>query len=234
MVWSFSSYRGYKKCQKQWFFRNKLASWKAKDSLRKEANVLKNLDSVESWRGKIVEYTIDKYLILKIIRKEKFDTSGAISFANKLCRDRYDFAKAKKYREGNISKTKHERTYSAFYHLEYQSEFDPKKKFKQAWLDIETALRNLFNNESLINDLLKADRLVTQRALTFKINNFSVRGVPDLIIFHPNKPPPYNRLESSYFWYKGVQPTVIYLCNWPQGVPKSKRLSFLLGQLFCL
>ena len=61
MRWSYSSSRSFKQCQKQWFFKNVVASAKSKDPFRRRAYMLSKLQSISAWRGKIVDDVISNF-----------------------------------------------------------------------------------------------------------------------------------------------------------------------------
>jgi hypothetical protein len=69
MRWSYSASRNFRQCQRQWYFKNIVASARAKEPLRRRAYLLSKLQSVSAWRGKIVDDVISKTLIPRINRR---------------------------------------------------------------------------------------------------------------------------------------------------------------------
>lgn len=190
MIWSISSFKQFQRCQRKWFLDEKLGSRSNKDAFRREIYLLSQLESVEAWRGKIVDYTISEFVIPKIQKKQVIKQSEVIDFAKKLTRARYEFAKQERYKEEGLKKTEHEYDYAALYNLEYtNSTYDLNDKLKKSWNEIETALVNFLSNTELIEYLKTANYLVKQRALTYSLHDFTIKGVPDLIAFFPNQPP---------------------------------------------
>src|SRR4051812_21633623 len=63
MKFSFSSERYFRRCQQQYYLREFLACHNAKDPLRREAFVLKQLKTVELWRGSLVHRGIQKFVL---------------------------------------------------------------------------------------------------------------------------------------------------------------------------
>lgn len=52
MKWSFSQHMIFKECPRKWYFAYKMAhTSSAKDPIRKEAFYLKQLKTVDAWRG---------------------------------------------------------------------------------------------------------------------------------------------------------------------------------------
>lgn len=190
MIWSISSFKQFQRCQRKWFFDEKLGSRSNKDAFRKELYLLSQLESIEAWRGKIVDYTISVFVIPKIQKKQVIHENEVIEFARKLTRARYEFAKNEQYKKDGLKKTEHDYDYAALYDIEYAiSDIDLCVKLKRSWEEIETALKNFLSNDKLIAYLQTAEYLVTQRALTYSLHDFTIKGVPDLIAFFVNRPP---------------------------------------------
>lgn len=63
MIWSISGSRTFKRCQRQWYYKNILANARAKDPLRHQAYLLGKLQSISSWRGQIVDTVISNFII---------------------------------------------------------------------------------------------------------------------------------------------------------------------------
>ncbi|MFL5789786.1 MAG: PD-(D/E)XK nuclease family protein [Flavisolibacter sp.] len=190
MIWSISSFKQFQRCQRKWFLDEKVGSRSNKNAYRKEIYLLSQLESIEAWRGKIVDYTISEFILPKIQKKQTINQNEVFEFAKKLTRARYDFAKQERYKEDGLKKTEHEYDYAALYNLEYiSSTYDLKDKLKKSWTEIETALVNFLSNTKLIEYLETAKYLVKQRALTYNLHGLTIKGVPDLIAFFPNQPP---------------------------------------------
>lgn len=68
MRWSYSASRSFRQCQRQWFFKNVVASARAKDPFRKRAYLLSKLQSVSAWRGRIVDDVISNLIIPQLNR----------------------------------------------------------------------------------------------------------------------------------------------------------------------
>jgi hypothetical protein len=203
MIWSISSFKQFQRCQRKWFLDEKVGSRSNKDAYRKQIYLLSQLESIEAWRGKIVDYTISEFVIPKIQKKLIINTKDIIENAKKLTRARYDFAKAQRYKEEGLKKTEHAYDYAALYPFEYTNcDYDLKDKFKKSWEEIEIALTNFLANGELIDYLKTATYLVTQRALTYSLHDFTIKGVPDLIAFFPNQAPHIYDWKVHFFGTK--------------------------------
>ena len=63
MFWSISESRTFKRCQRQWYYKNLLASPTAKDPLRHTAYLLGKLQSISAWRGNLVDAVISETVL---------------------------------------------------------------------------------------------------------------------------------------------------------------------------
>ncbi|EAY31802.1 PD-(D/E)XK nuclease family protein [Microscilla marina] len=190
MRWSFSSYRQFKGCRRQWFYQNKMANANAtKDPERKEAAILRNLQSLNAWRGSMVDYIIGKEVIPCLQQGIWPQYQDVITAMKALFQEQYAFAKAQKYREEGLTKTKAGESFLALYDLEYAPEKITREALNQAYLEAVQALKNLFHNQRFLEYLRSASRLITQRQdLQVKYNeHFTLKAIPDLLVFeeHP-------------------------------------------------
>lgn len=149
MIWSYSTYRQFLKCPRQWFYKNLLANANAKDLMRKEAYYLSQLKSISAWRGDVVDKTISSYIVSNMRNGHSVTLSESRDYAKRLCRRQLDFARGKKYRTG-VTKSAAGDDYCALYQVEYEIPIS-NADLKSAWGDIETAFSNFFGNEILIS-----------------------------------------------------------------------------------
>jgi hypothetical protein len=203
MIWSISSYREFQRCSRKWFYNHKAASRSIKNPIRREIHLLSELESIEAWRGKIVDYTISEFVVPKLTKRQNFTDTEVFDFAKKVARARYNFAKDQRYKDDDLKKTDHEFDYAALYHFEYQNgSQNMNLKLTQAWGEIELALKNFLGNRELLSYLQTANYLVTQRNLKFGFNGFTIQAVPDLIAFFAEKPPHIIDWKVHYFGTK--------------------------------
>ena len=203
MIWSISSFKQFQRCQRKWFLDEKVASRSNKDAFRKDVYLLSQLESIEAWRGKIVDYTISEFIIPKIKSKQQLNKDEAIEFAKKLTRARYDFAKARRHKEEGLKKTEHNFDFAALFDFEYMvSQPEINEKLKRSWSEIEISVSNFFNSFDLIEYLKSSNYLVTQRSLTYHLHDFTIKGVPDLIAFFPNQSPHIFDWKVHYYGTK--------------------------------
>lgn len=188
MVWSFSSSRMFRKCQRQWFFKNHVANARAKDEFRKEAYYLSKLQSLAAWRGNIVDTVLSDTIIPALNRGQKPRLSSSLQQAHTLFDTQLAFARQRRIREPNMTQERGGTSYAALHAVEY-GELIIDDDLLQAWNDIEQALTCFFEMDELAPIFRASSQLIAQRPLSFSYNGTAVRMVPDVIVFYPNQPP---------------------------------------------
>lgn len=188
MFWSISESRTFRRCQRQWFFKNLLGNALAKDPVRREAYLLGKLQTVSSWRGNIVDSVVSDLIIPAIRSKRTVALENAVSRARELYDTQLAFARRHPLRDPGLSPAKLEGEFAAFHAIEYGEKI-PQEELDRAWVEIETALGNLFRKKDLFDELRSATLLCPQRALQFKHSGMTVRAVPDVVAFFRDRAP---------------------------------------------
>ena len=185
-MWSYSASRTFRRCQRQWFYRTKLAHHRAKAPLRQEAYLLSKLQSLDAWRGSLVDEIISEEIIPNLKSRYHLNFKSILDEARKRFDTQLNFALNNRIRENGMKPSK---ALAAFHAIEYGEEIS-EQEVERAWQDVRLSLSNLFNMNSLLANLRKSNYLVAQRTLTFKhFAGESVQGVPDLIAFYRQEPP---------------------------------------------
>jgi hypothetical protein len=190
MKWSYSASRTFKQCQRQWYFKNIVASGTAKrDQFRKQAYLLSKLQSVSAWRGKIVDDVISNLIVPRLNRKSKITLGEVKTRARELFDRQLAFARTHVATDLELQPSKHGDDFALFYTNHYGPAVTD-DEIDRAWAEIEAALENLFGLGA-IKDLLKsADYLIAQRSLSFSLmDGVTPAAVPDLIAFRNGEPP---------------------------------------------
>ncbi|MEQ9668205.1 PD-(D/E)XK nuclease family protein [Coleofasciculus sp. G2-EDA-02] len=187
-MWSFSAAKTFKKCQRQWYYKNCLANWKAKDIHRHKAYLLSKLQSISSWRGSIVDSVISEVIVPTLKAKGTPSLTVAQQRAKELFDRQLKFARQHPLHQQGLSPSQVGSDFAVFHCMEYGGKI-PETEIKKAKAEIDQALANLFNMPEVWSELKTAQYLVTQRALSFSHTGETVRAVPDLIAFYRNKPP---------------------------------------------
>ncbi|MEQ8906026.1 PD-(D/E)XK nuclease family protein [Ekhidna sp.] len=187
MNWSYSGYRQFKKCNRQWYYSNIVAHQAAKEPFRKEVTILSKLKTIDAWRGDIVDQVISQTIINKIRKDEGLDEDNLLWRADRVFEEQYDFALKKKYREENLVLSEYE-YYSALIDLDNDRGID-QETLDRARMDIHQSLKNFLDKTDLIDYLRSASQWLTQRDIQYPFSRFRAKGRPDLIVFFEDEPP---------------------------------------------
>jgi hypothetical protein len=187
-MWSFSSGRLFEKCQRAWFYKSHVASATSLNPLQREAYLLSKLQSISAWRGRIVDEVISSRIVPALKKGWNLEKQAILQYARLLFDDQRSFAKANSIRQEGMSQAKAGRSFAAFYVVEYGIGVK-RDDLVRAWQEIKQALSNLIEMRKLLEDLRQAERLISQRSLTFSVLEAKARAVPDLIVFFVDQPP---------------------------------------------
>jgi len=188
MKWSITKSKIFSHCQRKWYYSEIMASPKSKDPLRREAYLLKQLQSLHAWRGSIVDKVIERFIIPSIRAKQLPSEDQVNDYCTRLMENQIAFGKARMHQRPNMTKSKGSDAYCAFFDLEYNGGLD-EGKLAVAKEDARTALRNLMQTDFLKSIMEKSSCIIAQRQLTFKLDRFTVSCTPDLIVFYYDAPP---------------------------------------------
>ncbi len=189
MIWSFSSDRAFRVCQRHWFYKNILASATAKNpAIRREAYLLSKLNSLAAWRGKIVDQVISTKVVWELSHSQRFHLGATLREAKRLFDLQLDFARNHRLREEGMTVTKAGDAFAAFTLVEY-GEGITEEAIGEAWAEIESALVNLASMGDVLEAVKSFPYLIAQRPINSIIGETSVRSVPDLIGFSRSAPP---------------------------------------------
>src|SRR5687768_13677802 len=119
MVWSISESRTFRRCQRQWFFKNLLGNAIAKDPLRHEAYLLGKLQTVSAWRGNIVDSVVSQLVVPAIRFSRTVTLDEAVGRARELYDTQLAFARRHPLRDPGLSPSKLEGEFAVFHAVEY-------------------------------------------------------------------------------------------------------------------
>ena len=189
MKWSFSTAKIFSQCPKKWYYGAVFANPRSNDPERKEAYLLKHLQSVYAWRGKLVDQVITRFVVQKLNGHEKVDSDEVLACADRLMATQFAFAKAQLYRNSGVNDAKVSASdYCALFELEYGGSLD-EDSIKLVGEEVRDSLTNLLDSRLMSEIAEDGLHLIAQRTLQFQFANVIVKSTPDLIAFFKNKPP---------------------------------------------
>src|SRR5438128_11918559 len=106
--WSISTDRLFGRCQKQMFFREIAASHAAREPWRREAFILKQLKTLELWRGTVIHEGIQHYLVRALRKGSALDWGFLTKQTINRARDQLAFSEQGLYRKEGMVKGREE------------------------------------------------------------------------------------------------------------------------------
>lgn len=194
MDWSFSEAATFDRCPRQWYFKYHLANANAKRvPLRRETYLLSKLDSLWTWRGKVVDYVISRYVVPELENHHVVGSTECLKHARRIFDRQLAFGLRHGLRDPSLVVSSLGEGFAAFHAVEYGPGIS-EREIAQAWSEVEQALSNLLALRELLAVLQKAERLLTQRSLRFMLDlpvhgPVTVKATPDLLAFYDDLPP---------------------------------------------
>jgi len=105
--WSISTDRLFRRCQRQFFFREIAASHAAKD-WRREAFILKQLKTLELWRGTLIHEGIQHYVVPALKKGAPLNWDELAERNVQRAKEQLEFSAKRRYRDDGMVKGEHE------------------------------------------------------------------------------------------------------------------------------
>jgi len=155
--WSFSADRCFRRCQRQYFLSQVTAHHSAKDPVRREAFLAKQVKTLELWQGTLVHLGLEKYVSPCWQQKQEINWQWAINQTQQVAKQQFAFSAAHRYREDGLTKTKAGDDYCALAGHESESGIG------EAELDrVLSTIDKCFRNLSQMSELLREIELAGQ------------------------------------------------------------------------
>lgn len=189
MTWSFSQYLTFNECPRKWYFSYKLANTLAiKEPIRKEAFYLKQLKTIDSWRGSIVDKVISENIIPAINLNQPISIDLSLEMARTYYERGLAYARARSWRNPD-SKTS-DRDYIALLEFELDDPESCQEHLRQAWSEIEIALQNFYQMPEISELLGAAVYRKPQERIGFRLYDTYITCQPDVILLYNDPDPP--------------------------------------------
>jgi hypothetical protein len=218
VIWSISESRTFRRCPRQWYYKNVIANAKAKDPRRHEAYLLSKLQSISAWRGRVVDSVISEQIIPAIRSGRRFTVGDAKRAALRLFDSQLEISRKHPLHDANFSPNKNGSQIVVLHCMEYTGEI-PEEDILRARSEIEHALDNLVKMRDLLALLSSAQQLIVQRSLCFPHSGATIRAVPDLVAFYKDRPPLIVDWKVHVF---GVREAWLQLAVYAQALTRCK------------
>jgi hypothetical protein len=177
--WSFSTDRRMRRCARQLYFADVAAWHNARDPLRREAFLLSQLKTLETWRGLVVHQAIQT-LVVPYLQVNRVDWDQVIRGASALAERQFQFSANRRYREVGMSKKKAAGDYCALFAHEFGMPILDDQV--QATLkSIEHALRNLSRMDDFLRHVGARNYYHPELAISANYNGVRIKGQIDLL-----------------------------------------------------
>jgi hypothetical protein len=141
LQWSFSADKLFRRCQRQFFFNEIAAHHAPKVAWRHEAFVMKQLKTLDAWRGIVIHEGIQKYVVPAIQSGHPLDWATLVGQTLERAKMQWLFSKQRRYRESGIVKSRCE-SYCALVPDE-NGEGVSEQEFNTVSTEIRTAFKRL-------------------------------------------------------------------------------------------
>ena len=187
-MFTHTGYKLFQRCELQWYLKHIVADGRVKnDPFRREVTILAKLDTLEAWRGKIVDDVVSRLLVNAVNKKYPLDRAYLVKQADQLFDSQLEYAAFQKYREPDRKYTQ-DKDFAALINYEFGLDYSD-NALDGARRDIHSALNNLLDDTEFIRYLQSATFLASQRPLHYQFSGLPVSAKPDLILFFANQPP---------------------------------------------
>lgn len=217
--WSYSAHNAVRRCQQQYFFGSKLAAAKSNDPVRREAWVLSQLQDLSRWRGRLVDYGIEHFLVPPLKAGRLPYLEDVIASTLEVARRQWEFSASGRYREPGLIKDQHKEDFCALYEHEYGREIGEADR-KQVEAEVTEAFRNLYGMTELLDCLRQQKVFLAQRTLWVSYERAKVKAIPDLLCWRGSQATLFDwkateSETSDYTWQMLVYALAVQR-NWPE------------------
>jgi hypothetical protein len=182
LKWSISAHRCFQRCQRQYYFSNIMAYHNTNDKRRREAYILKQLQNLPAWRGRLFDKGIERFVIPAIKNGEFIDFEQVTQQTIELAHQQFAFSKARKYRDPGTKKGAAGDEFCALFPHEYGLGVSH-EEFESVLQDIVCCFENLQRLAEFLDYIRQRKWYGVQRTLSFNLDEVAVEGRPDLLFF---------------------------------------------------
>jgi hypothetical protein len=181
MKWSISAHNTFRRCQRQYFFSEVMASPQAKDTKRREAYMLKQLKHLSAWQGSLVHQAIDQLVVPAWRSGSSVDARKIVEYTLAIARRQLAFSESHNYQLlMQRSKTSLGSDFLALFEHEYGIEVLP-SDIETVYERVSQCFQNLSSKRDFVSSLRNHFDYESELPLHFKIDAFTVAVKLDLL-----------------------------------------------------
>lgn len=185
MWWSPTTHRIMRICQRQLVYDQKIASPTTNDSVRREAFLLRQLQTLPEWHGTLVHLTMQHGLTPRLRDRRSFNAEDLTRYAVALAARQWDFSERRRFREEGMVKTAQGEEYCALEVHEAEPFLSKAEALQEVEAFVQDCFHHLMEQSDLIARLQRGFGFVAEHQLTFPLNGATVRATPDLVFRLP-------------------------------------------------
>ncbi len=149
--WSISTDKLFRRCQRQFFFREIAANHAARD-WRREAFILKQLKTLELWRGTVIHEGIQHYVVPALKKGGHVNWNQLAERNVQRAREQLEFSAKRRYRDDGMVKGEHDDFCALVAHENGQGV--SREEFEEVCAEIRSAYKRLSEMPGLWKQLL--------------------------------------------------------------------------------
>jgi PD-(D/E)XK nuclease superfamily len=180
MKWSVSAHNSMRRCQRLFVYGQVVASHNARDPLRHEAYLLKQLQSLSTWQGSIVHKVLATSFLADVRAGRPIDPATLSATAHDLARRQFAFSAARKYREPGQTKGAAGDAYCALYEHEYGEDISP-EQLEIVYATITRCFEHLASQEAFLAQLAAGSAHLAELPLSFTLAGATITATLDLV-----------------------------------------------------
>ncbi len=160
-----------------------MASHNAKDPIRREAFILKQLSSIDEWRGSLVHRAIELYLIASLQQGKIISQNELVEKTIDLAQRQFDFSRKQTYNDPGFKKKDAGDDFLALRKIEYGIPIT-QKDIDSLFNDIKQCYEYLYSHTRFLKFLQSGYNYLPEYLIPIKFNDYSLVSKLDLVIFY--------------------------------------------------
>jgi PD-(D/E)XK nuclease superfamily len=188
MKWSYSVHTAMRRCQRLLVFAHVMASHNARDPLRREAYVLKQLQHLSAWQGSLVHKVLATTFLDDLRAARPVNAPALAAAAQDVAQRQLAFSAARRYRQPGQTKRAAGDAYCALSEHELGWEITA-EALRGVHATITRCFENLAAQTTFLARLYAGVEHVAEYPLSFRLNDATVAATPDLVFLRVDGQP---------------------------------------------
>ena len=177
--WSFSTDRDFRRCQRQFFFKHIAASHASTEGWRREAFILRQLKTLDLWRGTVIHEGVQHYVVPALRKGNPLNWKDLTEQTLRRAERQLAFSADRRYREPGIAKGKQENFCALVPHETGQG--ISAQEFEGVCQEVRIAFGRLAEMSDLWTELLGRKDCHPEKQLWVKFDDASIMVQLDLV-----------------------------------------------------